>query len=508
MDSVYIRWQSVCDAVSLRKLFNDKKVEKIHIGAIFSNDPRYKKLNLEMTPLKRELVFDIDVNDVESLGIDSNDIESCDRAWNLIAFQMKVVKHILKERFAFQNFLLVYSGRRGAHLSVYDARACELTDEARAAIVSFLQPSQVNGKLDYRFVMEYSGFKNLFDSHILPFWKNCCLKSAQNGGMGVLDSLIDQESFMGLVTDKFMKEKVTIVGLSGIKAWDKLTESADQSNYPELTWRALKSAVLHYLWPRLDANVTQKRNHLSKAVFSVHPKTGRICTPITGDPMNFKPANCPKYTDLAAGNKDTTTSFKNFVSDFEKFVKKLKTSKSESWEPPRLEINGPVRFSMVSKKRFREDDNETFQCCYLDRKRMCADTTRVFVAVACSYNPTIVNIFFYTKLKEDCVNVVWPGYAPPSRITSKFPEKKFIKAIAHASKNPGDEIVCEEAYTAVLFNPRVSEHTADIRMTRMKCRLEEGVDVCSINTEWGNVGMSAILKDSVLPVWSTQYVYL
>ena len=508
IEAFYIRWQSVCDSSSLRKLFKDKNVEKVHTGAIFSNEPRYKKRNLEMTPLQRELVFDIDVNDVEVLGIDANDIEACDRAWPVVAFQMKIVKHILKEHFAFQNFLLVYSGRRGAHLSVYDARACELTDEARASIVGFLQPSEVDGKMNYGRLMEYSGFGPLFQSHILPFWKNFCLKPARDGGMGVLDSIIDQETFMGLFGNEFANKTVTLTGLSGVKAWDKLTEFANTSKYPDSTWRSLKSAVLHYLWPRLDANVTKLRNHLNKAVFSVHPKTARICAPITGDPMKFKPENCPKYTDLVSEKADSLALFHQYVSDFAKFVKKLKVSSSESWEQPRLTNDGPAKFSMVSKKRSREDDNVDSEYCYTDRKRMCADTMRVFVAVASSSNPNIVNVFFYTKLNEDSVSVVWPGYAPPSRITSKFPENKFLDAITEASKNPGNEVVCDDAYTAVLFHPRVSERAADLRMKRMQCRLNEGVEICSVNTEWGEVGMAAMLKDSVLPVWSTKYVYL
>ena len=126
VDACYIRWLSVSSHTELRALFKEKRVEKLHTGAIFSNEPRFKKKGLEMSPVERELVFDIDVNDYDVWGIDANDIDSCDYAWPVVAFGMKMVKHVLQHHFGFENMLLVYSGRRGAHMSVYDARACGL----------------------------------------------------------------------------------------------------------------------------------------------------------------------------------------------------------------------------------------------------------------------------------------------------------------------------------------------------------------------------------------------
>lgn len=512
-DGVYIRWQSVASAEELNKLLKEKRALKLHTGAIFSNQPRFKKRGLPMEPRQRELVFDVDVNDYTLYGIDPNDIEACDNAWPIVAFGLRVVKYLLHNHFGFRNMLLVYSGRRGAHLTVYDARACELTDEARATIVAFIQPSDVPGKsgrLNYSKLMEHPNFTSLFESHVLPMWTNFCLKPAQKGGMGVLDSPVEKEFFMDLFGDAYAKDSITPNGVSGLELWANLVDYANRSPFSKSTWSCLRETVLHYLWPRLDANVTKLRNHLNKSVYSVHPNTGRICLPVKGGSLSFKPQLCPTCSDVLSGSGSAAAVFKQSVVDFRQFITQLRSSSSESWQPPRLNEDQTGVFSMVSQKRDHSEvsNMDENKIMYTDRKRFCANTTRVFSALASQTDPTRVKIFFHTNIDKHCVDTVYAGYYPPCREDRRFPKRQFIDAIDQATKSPGHEVVCHETYVGVLFHPRNEcQHLCEHRINRIEDRLMDGTELCEVNSTWGDDAVLSMLKMRVFETWNTKHVF-
>jgi DNA primase small subunit len=514
VDACYIRWLSVASHDELRVLFKDKRVEKFHTGAIFSNEPRFKKKGLEMSPIERELVFDIDVNDYAVWGIDANDIASCDYAWPIVAFGMKMVKHVLRHHFGFENILLVYSGRRGAHMSVYDARACVLTDEARSAIVAYLQPPDnpgTTGRLQYRRICESTGFTQLFDSHVLLFWLNFCVKPRSRGGMGVLDGPLEKEAFMDLFADEHASNTLTWTGYTGAQMWTKLTKYADESMYSQSKWTALKETVMCYIWPRLDVAVSKHRHHLSKSVFSIHPRTKRVCVPIKGDSFLFKPSDCPKYTDVVEKPGNALDSFIKAVAVLKRFLALLKASKSEQWQAPRLNVVPSSSFSMVSRKRERDDDGVdklAGQYMFTDRKRLCGHTTRVFCVVASDADPSTVSVFFYTKLHDPCVDEVLAGYAPPFRKPGPFPIGAFVNGVSKASANPGTEVIVDEAYTCVLFHPQqTSRLKCETRLKRLETSMLSPNEVTVVNSKWDESALTSMIKDQVKQVWDTKYIH-
>jgi DNA primase small subunit len=62
---------------------------------------------------------------------------------------------------------------------------------------------------------------------------------------------------------------------------------------------AMQDIVLQYTYPRLDAEVSKHRNHLLKAPFCVHPKTGRVCVPVDPNHIDdFEPERVPTVAQL------------------------------------------------------------------------------------------------------------------------------------------------------------------------------------------------------------------
>jgi DNA primase small subunit len=61
----------------------------------------------------------------------------------------------------------------------------------------------------------------------------------------------------------------------------------------------MEDIILQYTYPRLDAEVSKHRNHLLKAPFCVHPKTGRVCVPVDPERIQeFDPERVPTVGQL------------------------------------------------------------------------------------------------------------------------------------------------------------------------------------------------------------------
>lgn len=132
---------------------------------------------------------------------------------------------------------------------------------------------------------------------------------------------------------------------------DALASAGSLSITPRALADAKQDIRLEYAYPRLDAEVSKKLNHLLKSPFVVHPGTGRVCVPI--DPQAaepFDPFSVPTVQSLLAeidawqgGPADERvqdwqkTSLKPYVEYFKRFV------------------DGLVRDEVAEKKRGREE---------------------------------------------------------------------------------------------------------------------------------------------------------
>jgi DNA primase small subunit len=100
------------------------------------------------------------------------------------------------------------------------------------------------------------------------------------------------------------------------QVWKKLTEVVDEKVQKEL--------ALEFAWPRLDVNVTKQMNHLLKAPFCIHPKTGNVCVPIDPeDPYAFDPSTVPTLRKLVTAiDEGKPSPLEPYVQQFKRFIQK------------------------------------------------------------------------------------------------------------------------------------------------------------------------------------------
>jgi len=239
---------------------------------------------------------------------------------------VKVLDEALRTDFGFKHILWIYSGRRGIHCWVCDSAARALPNEARSAVVEYLSvhtstnisessaassgPIKKSHKaaLSYPFhpmvqraydVLEPYFERNICDGETgqgLLHTKDKCIKvintipdaGAKKDLLTMLDA--NKAKTSGAERWRQIKSYITSPEAGGSTANTKKRQSID---YKQLTeWKV--DLVLTYCYPRLDANVSKSQNHLLKAPFCVHPKTGRVCIPI--DPSladDFDPFKVP-----------------------------------------------------------------------------------------------------------------------------------------------------------------------------------------------------------------------
>ncbi|KAM0684964.1 p48 polypeptide of DNA primase, partial [Conglomerata obtusa] len=133
-NNVYIRALSFTSSDEM-KIFVMKKIPaKIDVGPIYTTLPEQ---GTEMLPLKKELVFDIDLTDYKRNCCQGKTL--CDLCFTLIKCAAKIMDFVLSEHFGFQKILYVFSGGRGLHIWVSDESAQYLDDYERKQISTYFQ---------------------------------------------------------------------------------------------------------------------------------------------------------------------------------------------------------------------------------------------------------------------------------------------------------------------------------------------------------------------------------
>ena len=359
-NDVYIRYQSFRDANEFREAVRETQPHKIDIGAVCNVPARDHKATTKFSHVERELVFDVDLTDYEEVQIGSRKGEGLwsRQAWLFMSTAIRVVDASLREDFGFEHLLWVFSGRRGVHCWVCDARARHLTDEERTAIVRYL--TVLGGKAnaaapappppaaaadpattattpmeqdDNETEKEFTNVPlaidqmrlttplhpavaralatctPVFETMVLPFENGQGLLATPARWRRVLQMIPDVDNLRARLNDEWMRSHPDDTSLSQVR-WRQLRETvkhAAKESKRSTTdhnrlMRSLDAIVLLHTYPRLDVNVSTHRNHLLKSPFCVHPKTGKVCVPIldVSKAHEFDPDGVPKLSELVS----------------------------------------------------------------------------------------------------------------------------------------------------------------------------------------------------------------
>jgi len=127
-------------AENFKETLVDRCPFKIDIGAVFNIPPdRHNAADKRaFTPVSKELVFDIDMNDYDEVRTCCTGAKVCEKCWEYLKLAMLVLTDILYEDFDMENVLWVFSGRRGIHAWVCDESARSMSNEMRSSIVSYM----------------------------------------------------------------------------------------------------------------------------------------------------------------------------------------------------------------------------------------------------------------------------------------------------------------------------------------------------------------------------------
>lgn len=369
---IYQRYNSFATQEEFKTSVCKSNPTRFEVGAVYSVNPRERK-NLPknaMKPVCKELVFDIDLTDYDPVRTCCSGTDICTKCWKFIQVACKIIDVALKQDFGFKSLIWVFSGRRGAHCWISDARARNLDETVRKSIVEYLdilgsksikfslkKPMSIKKPFHPHIERSFNIVKNEFVNIILEDqdpWLTTPSSSPEDKCWQQVDELLsflDNKPLQQELKQKWQNQTTT----SSSKAkWDDINTVAKKVLKSQLQVSLLNDAkkeiILYYMYPRLDVEVSRQMIHLLKSPFCIHPSTGNVCVPfdplqnISGNPEDddygFNPTHAPNLRQIQyelekwesnPSNLDSDkkiadyekTSLKPYIDYFGRFVNQL-----------------------------------------------------------------------------------------------------------------------------------------------------------------------------------------
>lgn len=201
----------------------------IHIGPIYHQQ---KDSNGNRTVKSRELIFDIDLNDYGELrACCKSEKRACKKCWKYAQFSIRILDRFLRG-YGFNKIFFFYSGMKGFHCWVFDESACNLSRMARETLLNDLKIEEITLNPPKTIQQKRSYVSDVLSEKSIEYYINILTKEQKE------------------LKDQFLQKQ---------NEW------------------GLESAILYFIWPRIDSKVTIELNHMLKSPFARNPKTGSPC---------------------------------------------------------------------------------------------------------------------------------------------------------------------------------------------------------------------------------------
>ncbi|KAJ4885287.1 DNA primase [Raphanus sativus] len=229
------------------------------------------------TPVERELVFDIDITDYDDVRYCCSGADVCSECWPLMTVAIKVIHTSLREDFGFKHILWSC-----------DPEARRMTNEQRSAVAEYFRVYKGNENNARKVtLMGYSLYPFLARSYV-DYLKGF-FEGELQANQSIFSTKDKYEKILDMISDQDIQSELR----------EKWENSAYRSSLSEEaislapTLRmCVEEIAFTFTYPRIDLEVSKQMNHLLKAPFCVHPKTGRVC-------VSIDPNNCDEFDPLA-----------------------------------------------------------------------------------------------------------------------------------------------------------------------------------------------------------------
>lgn len=216
----------------------------------------------------------------------------------------------------------MFSGRRGIHCWVCDKTARHLDNKNRNAIAEYLNMFTQQNSSNRVTLSGDRMHHSMKRAHrvVESYFDEICLNDQNtfgtSDGRKMLLDLINDDSIR-----KELESKIMAVEAGDSKTvWDIVKQFVLAKRNVKEMQRKLKFLIeeiqMSILCPRLDIAVSKTANHLLKAPFCIHPKTGKVCVP-------FNPSAVAKF------DPTTVPTLRQILKEIDQFDDKDKEDGSE-----------------------------------------------------------------------------------------------------------------------------------------------------------------------------------